>query len=77
MKISRRDFIRTSFPLGQLPASLPESPNAKQKKEGEWRPAYEKLEKEGKLAQRVKQAYCRLRKLPALPPAVRGESAKR
>ena len=30
---------------------------AQKKREEQWRPAYEKLEEEGKLAQRVKQAY--------------------
>ena len=57
MKISRRDFIRTSFLLGSSLLLSPESPHAKQKKEEQWHPAYEKLEREGKLAQRVKQAY--------------------
>jgi len=57
VKISRRDFIRTSFLLGSSLLLSPESPHAKQKKEEQWHPAYEKLEREGKLAQRVKQAY--------------------
>ncbi len=43
----------------------PVSLHAGRKKEGTWRPAYERLEKEGKLAERIKQAYaifedCRL-----------------
>jgi len=57
MKLRRRDFIRDSFLLGSsiFLSSIPL--HAGQKKEIQWIPAYEKLEREGKLAQRVKQAY--------------------
>ena len=57
MKFSRRDFIKNSFLLGSsfLFPPLPVYPA--EKKEIKWIPAYEKLEMEGKLAQRVKQAY--------------------
>ena len=57
MKFTRRDFIKSSFLLGGSLLLSPVSSRAKQKKQEEWHPAYEKLEKEGKLAQRVKQAY--------------------
>jgi putative pyruvate formate lyase activating enzyme len=56
MKFTRRDFIRNSFLLGSSLIFSSSSP-ALPKKEEPWIPAYEKLEKEGKLAQRVKQAY--------------------
>ena len=57
MKITRRDFIKRSFLLGGSVLLSPVSLHAERKKEGRWIPAYEKLEKEGKLAQRVKEAY--------------------
>jgi len=56
VRLTRRHFIKHSFLLGGsliLPSSLV---HALQKKEG-WLPAYQKLEKEGKLTQRVKQAH--------------------
>jgi len=56
MGITRRDFIKGSLLLGSS-MLLPPPSDAKQKEGREWRPAYEKLEGEGKLAQRVKQAY--------------------
>jgi len=57
MKLTRRDFIKGSFLLGGSFCLLPASTLAGQRNEGKWIPAYEKLEMEGKLAQRVKQAY--------------------
>ncbi len=57
MKLTRRDFIKSSFLLGGSFCLLPASTFAGQRKEEKWIPAYEKLEMEGKLAQRVKQAY--------------------
>ena len=57
MEITRRDFIKTSLLLGGSIFLSPGLPYAGQKKREEWRPAYEKLENEGKLAQRVEQAY--------------------
>jgi putative pyruvate formate lyase activating enzyme len=57
MKITRRDFIKSSLFLGGSLLLSPISPHAEQKKESRWIPAYEILEKEGKLAQRVKEAY--------------------
>jgi putative pyruvate formate lyase activating enzyme len=65
MKISRRNFVRGSFLIGSSFFFSRAPLYAKTKKGGEWRPGYAKLEEEGKLAQRVKQAYaiferCRL-----------------
>ena len=65
MKISRRNFMRGSFLIGSSFFFSRDPLYAKTKKGGEWRPGYAKLEEEGKLAQRVKQAYaiferCRL-----------------
>ncbi|MFB0521625.1 MAG: radical SAM protein [Desulfatiglandales bacterium] len=57
MYITRRDFIKGSLLLGGSLFFSPVSLCAKQEKREEWHPAYEKLEKEGRLAQRVEQAY--------------------
>ncbi len=62
--ITRRDFIKRSLLLGST-LLIPPVPLYAAKKEEEWLPAYAKLEQEGKLAQRVEQAYsifeqCRL-----------------
>lgn len=57
MKFTRRDFIKSSLLLGSALFVCPSSSLAVPKKEEQWIPAYEKLEKDGKLAQRVKQAY--------------------
>jgi putative pyruvate formate lyase activating enzyme len=57
MEFTRRDFIRDFLLLGSsiLLSSAPT--HAGIRREIEWIPAYERLEREGKLAQRVKQAY--------------------
>jgi len=57
MKFSRRDFIKKSLLLGSSLALSPSSLPAVPRKEERWVSAYEKLEKEGKLIQRVNQAY--------------------
>ena len=57
MKFTRRDFIKNSFLLGSSLLFPPIPVSSAEKKEIKWIPAYEKLEMEGKLAQRVKQAY--------------------
>jgi putative pyruvate formate lyase activating enzyme len=57
MEFTRRGFIKSSLLLGSSLFISPDSLYAGQKKGERWIPAYEKLEKEGKLAQRVKQAY--------------------
>lgn len=67
MKITRRDFIKSSLVLGGslflprkiLSASSPE-------KKG-WHPAYVKLESEGRLALRIEQAYSLLRECELCP----------
>jgi len=57
MKFTRRDFIKKSiFSSGLL--FLPSIVHSKQRTNDEqWVPAYAKLEKEGKFAERIKQAY--------------------
>jgi putative pyruvate formate lyase activating enzyme len=57
MKISRRNFIRNSVLTGGVLLFPPWPAHAQSHKREEWRPAYEKLESDGTLAQRVKQAY--------------------
>jgi len=57
MKLTRRDFIKNSIVLGSYVLLSPLSIHASARKGIEWIPAYEKLEIEGKLVQRVKQAY--------------------
>lgn len=66
MKLTRRKFIRSSVLLsGSL--LLPSSLLAKQKKEERWVPAYEKLEKEGKLGKRIEEAYALFEKCRLCP----------
>jgi putative pyruvate formate lyase activating enzyme len=65
MQVSRRDFIKSSLFLGGALLLSPVSLHAGRKKEGIWRPAYERLDKEGKLTERIQKAYalfeeCRL-----------------
>ena len=65
MKITRRDFIKSTLILGGCLLCSPSPVYALVQKEQQWYPAYGKLEKEGKLAERVKEAYsifeeCRL-----------------
>ena len=57
MEITRRDFIKNFLTIGGSLLFYPVCLHAEQKKGEQWHPAYEKLEKEGKLAQRVEQAY--------------------
>jgi putative pyruvate formate lyase activating enzyme len=67
MKISRRDFIKSSFIFGGSLLLSPVSLRAEQKKVERWRPAYEKLEEEGELADRVEQAYAILEQCQLCP----------
>ncbi len=57
MEFTRRDFIRSSLLIGSSFLLSPASGLSGQKKETGWIPAYKKLEIEGELAGRVKQAY--------------------
>ena len=57
MKITRRDFIKCSLLLGSSLFVSPGALYAEKKKRELWHPAYEELEKKGKLAQRIEQAY--------------------
>ncbi len=57
MDLRRRYFIKKSLFLSGSLLLSPFSLLAGQKKYDRWIPAYEKLELEGKLAQRIKQAY--------------------
>ncbi len=57
MKITRRDFLRNSLMLGGSLLFFPSPRQAYPKEEESWRPAYAKLEDEGKLAERIEQAY--------------------
>jgi putative pyruvate formate lyase activating enzyme len=56
MKITRRNFIKSSLLMGSSILLFPASSYAEQKEE-EWKPAYQKLEEEGKLVQKIEQAY--------------------
>jgi putative pyruvate formate lyase activating enzyme len=67
MKISRRDFIKNSLIFGGSLLLSPVSLHAEQKKVARWRPAYEKLEEEGKLNDRVEQAYAILEQCQLCP----------
>jgi putative pyruvate formate lyase activating enzyme len=57
METTRRDFLKRSLLMGGSLLLFPASIPAQQKKGERWQPAYAKLEDEGKLAQRVEQAY--------------------
>jgi len=57
MEITRRDFIKNTLILGGTLFFTPVPLHAARKEGEEWHPAYEKLEQEGKLAQRIKEAY--------------------
>jgi len=57
MKITRREFIKKSLLLGGSLLISPGSLHAGQEKGELWYPAYEILEGEGRLAQRIEQAY--------------------
>jgi putative pyruvate formate lyase activating enzyme len=65
MKITRRDFIKNTLIWGGSLIFSPIPLYALKPEQPPWQPAYEKLEKKGKLADRVEEAYsifeeCRL-----------------
>lgn len=65
MKVTRRDFLKRALMLGGALLSPSEAIFATSAKADQWLPAYGKLENEGKLVERVQEAYsifeeCRL-----------------
>lgn len=66
MTLTRREVIKGSILLGGS-LLFPSHSAAKPKKEERWVPAYEKLEREGKLARRVEQAYALFEKCHLCP----------
>ncbi len=67
VEFTRRDFLRASAILSGSLLFSPISLHAVQRKEEPWRPAYERLEWEGKLAERVKQAYAMFERCELCP----------
>ena len=67
MKITRRDFIKSSLVLGGsllLPRKIL---SASSRQRQGWHPAYAKLESEGRLAPRIEQAYFLLQECELCP----------
>jgi putative pyruvate formate lyase activating enzyme len=67
MKVTRRDFIKSSLVLGGslfLPRNIL---SASSREEQGWHPAYVKLESEGRLAARIEEAYSLLRECELCP----------
>ena len=56
METTRRDFIKRTLLLGGTLLFYPAPLYATKKEEG-WRPAYAKLEEEGKFARKIEEAY--------------------
>jgi putative pyruvate formate lyase activating enzyme len=67
MKLTRRDLIRISLLAGASCFLPPVSSRAGIIKRAQWEPGYAKLEREGKLGQRVKQAYAILERCELCP----------
>ena len=65
--LTRRDFIRRAFIVGGSLFLSPGALRAREEKEGQWRPAYDKLEKDGRLAQRIERAYAILENCELCP----------
>ncbi len=57
MEFTRRHFIKSSLFLGGSLLFSPMSLYAKQRERRKWQPAYVKLEREGKFAHRIEEAY--------------------
>lgn len=66
MSLTRRNFIKSSALFGGS-LLFPSALLAKQGKKEPWAPAYEKLEREGKLAKRIEQAYAQFEKCHLCP----------
>jgi len=67
MKITRRDFIKSSLVLGGsllLPRTVLSAPSRKKQ---DYHPAYAELERDGLLAPRIEQAYSFLRECELCP----------
>ena len=67
MQITRRQFIKSSLTLGGSLLLPHRSLYAKLQKRQQWYPAYAKLEKEGRLAERVEQAKALLEQCELCP----------
>jgi putative pyruvate formate lyase activating enzyme len=68
MKVTRRDFLKASaLTMGSALLPPPNPARAAPKKPTEWAPAYETLEKEGRLAERVEQASAIFEKCQLCP----------
>jgi putative pyruvate formate lyase activating enzyme len=67
MTITRREFIWRTFLLGGSLFLTPATLQASQIKKGGWYAAYRKLEKEGRLAERMEQAYAILENCELCP----------
>jgi putative pyruvate formate lyase activating enzyme len=67
MRLTRRDFLKTSLLAGGSLLAPPDSTSAAPKKAEQWTPAYELLERQGKFAQRVEQAYAIFEKCQLCP----------
>jgi putative pyruvate formate lyase activating enzyme len=78
MSFTRRNFIKSCFLFGGASILAPITGHSLQNKEKPWQPGYMTLEKEGKLAERIRQAYahfenCRLCPRQCGVNRVRGE----
>ena len=67
MKITRRQFIKSTLLFGGSLLFSPRPVFASEQKEPHWYPGYGKLEKEGKLAERVEEAYSILEECQLCP----------
>ena len=67
MKLTRREFLRSSILAGGCWLLAPTYLNAEIISREKWQPGYAKLEKEGKLGERVKQAYAILERCQLCP----------
>jgi putative pyruvate formate lyase activating enzyme len=67
MEISRREFIKSSLILGGSLFLPHRSLYAAVQKRQQWYPAYGKLEEEGRLLERVEQAYSMLEQCELCP----------
>ena len=67
MGITRRDFIRRSLLMGGSLLFVPVSVQGGHERQESWRPAYERLEQEGLLAERIEQSYAILENCQLCP----------